>query len=248
MASIYLKASAVPRMLSIALSFVAGFIDACTFFALFQLFVAQVTGSFVMAGAQFAGAAQIMLVPVLAIPVFFLIGMGTALLLALSVRTGWTALTAALAIETALIAAFFAIGIVGAPFERPDAPLAVAAGLLGISAMSVQSTLVRLLVAGAPSTNVMTTNTTQLAIDAAEWLIAFRRRRAKPSDPGAQNALIAARRRFAGLFSVMAAFLGGTVCGAFGYQWLGFTCVLAAIAILAGIVGYCGWRSRCANA
>ncbi|MGO9485260.1 MAG: YoaK family protein [Rhodomicrobium sp.] len=248
MALLYEKPFAVPQMLPISLGFVAGFIDACTFLALFQLFVAQVTGSFVMAGAQFAHVNTSMLVPAIAIPVFFLVGMATALLLTLSGQTDWMALTAALAIETALTGAFFAIGTIGEPFERPDAPLAVAAGLLGISAMSVQSTLVRLTMAGAPSTNVMTSNTTQLAIDAADWLIASRRCRETPADLDAQTACAAARRRFTGLFPVMFAFLGGTICGAFGYRWLGLWCVLAAVAILAAIAGYCTWRSRCADA
>ena len=75
---------AVPRMLPACLGFVAGFIDACTFFALFHLFVAQVTGSFVIAGGQFVELDKTMLVPVLAIPTFFLMGLSTTLLL------GWS--------------------------------------------------------------------------------------------------------------------------------------------------------------
>jgi uncharacterized membrane protein YoaK (UPF0700 family) len=69
---------------SACLGFVAGFIDACTFFALFHLFVAQVTGSFVIAGGQFVELDKTMLVPVLAIPTFFLMGLSTTLLL------GWS--------------------------------------------------------------------------------------------------------------------------------------------------------------
>ncbi len=243
MASLDMKAFAVPGLLPISLGFVAGFIDACTFLALFGLFVAQVTGSFVITGAQFVDAIPIMLVPAIAIPVFFLAGTGMALLLTLSGRTGWIALTAGLALETALVIAFFAIGTIGEPFARPNAPLAVATSLLGISAMGVQSVLVRLLMAGAPSTNVMTSNTTQLAIDAAEWLIASRRCRAKPGDLSAQTACAAARSRFAGLFSIMIAFLAGTICGALGYRWLGLACLPATVAILGGIAGYCAWRS-----
>jgi hypothetical protein len=54
----------------------------------------------------------------------------------------------------------------------PDQATALAAGLFGLSAMGVQSAFVRLLMRGAPSTNVMTTNTTQVAIDATEILLA----------------------------------------------------------------------------
>src|SRR3984885_7324093 len=42
-----------PRWVPALLSFVAGYVDSYTFLALFGLFVAQVTGSFVTAGAQF---------------------------------------------------------------------------------------------------------------------------------------------------------------------------------------------------
>src|SRR5271169_2993292 len=124
------QAIAVPRMVPISLGFVAGFIDACTFLALFRLFVAQVTGSFVITGVQFVDANLSMLVPAIAIPIFFLIGISTALLLALSRWRSWIALTTALAIETVLVIAFFAIGTIEAPFTQPNAPLAVAAGLL----------------------------------------------------------------------------------------------------------------------
>jgi uncharacterized membrane protein YoaK (UPF0700 family) len=243
MVSLNVQAIVVRRMVPVSLGFVAGFVDACTFFALFRLFVAQVTGSFVITGAQFVGTNPSMLVPMIAIPVFFLSGMGTALLLASSGRTGWAALTAILAIETALMIAFFAIGTIGAPFAQPNAPLAVTASILGISAMGVQSASVRLLMRDTASTNVMTTNTTQLAIDAAEWLIASRCQSASPGDASAQADYAAARRRFIGLFLIMTGFLGGTICGALGYRWLGLSCLLAVITVLAGMIGYCTWRA-----
>jgi uncharacterized membrane protein YoaK (UPF0700 family) len=232
---------AVPRMLPACLAFVAGSIDACTFFALFHFFVAQVTGSFVIASGQFVEPDKTMLVPILAIPTFFLMGMSTTLLLAWSGRTGWTALTAALAMELVLVVAFFAIGMMGEPFVHANAPLAVTSSLLGISAMGVQSASVRLLTRGVASTNVMTTNTTQLSIDAAEWLIASHYKRGNDRSLQADYAAIGGR--FIGLFSIMASFLGGTIGGALGYRWFGLSCLLSAIAVLAGVVGYCAWRA-----
>jgi uncharacterized membrane protein YoaK (UPF0700 family) len=109
--------------------------------------------------------------------------------------------------------------------------------------MSVQSALVRLLMRGVASTNVMTSNTTQLAIDAAEWLIASRHKRVMRDDPGVQADYATIRGRFTALFSIMAGFLGGTIGGALGYRWFGLWCLLGAIAILAGVVGYCAWRA-----
>jgi uncharacterized membrane protein YoaK (UPF0700 family) len=39
------------RTVPLVLGFVAGYVDGCTFVALFGLFVAQVTGSFVIVGS-----------------------------------------------------------------------------------------------------------------------------------------------------------------------------------------------------
>src|SRR5215475_7718896 len=43
----------VPKTVPMLLSFVAGYLDSYTYLSLFGLFAAQVTGSFVMAGAEF---------------------------------------------------------------------------------------------------------------------------------------------------------------------------------------------------
>jgi uncharacterized membrane protein YoaK (UPF0700 family) len=48
-----LRPIAVPRQIPVVLSVVAGYVDSCTYLGLFGVFVAQVTGSFVFAGASF---------------------------------------------------------------------------------------------------------------------------------------------------------------------------------------------------
>ena len=48
-----IRSIAVPRTIPVVLSFVAGYVDSSTYLALFGVFVAQVTGSFVIAGVQF---------------------------------------------------------------------------------------------------------------------------------------------------------------------------------------------------
>lgn len=115
------------------------------------------------------------------------------------------------------------------PFWGPDAPGAIAALLFGMAAMGAQSALVRLLMRGVASTNVMTTNTTLLAINAAEMLLGWiERRKAGPS--GSSNAVYAqARREFAALLPLGLGFLGGTVLGAIAYITVGLPCVLLAI-------------------
>src|SRR5215813_300438 len=42
----------LPRVVPALLSFIAGYVDSCTFLALFGLYVAQLTGSFVLAGTE----------------------------------------------------------------------------------------------------------------------------------------------------------------------------------------------------
>jgi uncharacterized membrane protein YoaK (UPF0700 family) len=44
---------AVPWPIPVVLSVVAGYVDSCTYLGLFGVFVAQLTGSFVLAGTQF---------------------------------------------------------------------------------------------------------------------------------------------------------------------------------------------------
>jgi len=81
------------------LSFTAGFVDACTFLALFGLFVAQVTGSFVVVGAEFVTHDEGVLIKVLAIPVFFGAGLLTTICAELLRRRGHAALPWTLAAE-----------------------------------------------------------------------------------------------------------------------------------------------------
>src|SRR5215470_3453676 len=67
-----------PRAVPILLAAVAGFVDACTFLGLFGFFVAQVTGSYVLVGAQ-PTAGWPGVVAVLAAPVFFAGGVAATL-------------------------------------------------------------------------------------------------------------------------------------------------------------------------
>src|ERR1700737_1399910 len=72
--------TAVPRIIPVVLSFVAGYVDSCTYLALFGVFVAQVTGSFVLAGTKLVTNEPGALVKLLAIPSFFLAGVAVRVL------------------------------------------------------------------------------------------------------------------------------------------------------------------------
>ncbi|HLL26455.1 MAG TPA: YoaK family protein [Xanthobacteraceae bacterium] len=220
----------VPHSLPPILSFVAGYIDSVTFIALFGLFVAQATGSFVVAGAQLAARDGSVIVKILAIPVF-LLGAAVTTLLAYWIGERRSALGWALILEGTLIAAFSACALVG-PLGNPNAPMSLAASIFALSAMGVQSALVRLLMSGVASTNVMTTNTTLIGIDAAELLIAWQRSRGARKESAAAEKFQAARRDFSKLLAIALGFLIGAGAGALAYQSFGAGCLLAPVATI----------------
>lgn len=229
------RALDVPRLVSALLAFAAGVVDACTYLALFGLFVAQATGSFIIVGVQLVDLDPTTLIRTFAIPVFFVAGIATAFLVAIAGRPR-KALAIALVIEIVLLGAFVAVGLKGAPFVRPDEPLAVIAGTLGIAAMGMQSALVRLMMRGTPSTNVMTTNTTQAALDLAQLFAAARRAKQNPDDPTAVDEHRQARAKFGALWPVLAGFLAGTICGAVMFNVIGFWSPLMSLGVLAALL------------
>jgi len=232
----------VPRIVPALLSFAAGYVDACTFLALFGLYVAQVTGSFVVFGAGLVARDQGFLIKVLAIPVFFLAGVLTTILAALLRRRGHAPLAFALALECVLIAGLLALGVVEPFREDPNAPLTLAAALLGLSAMGVQSAAVRLMLPGVASTNVMTTNTTLFAIDTAELLLGWHG--ARRGDAAAAAQYDGARERLASLVPLWLGFLLGTAAGAVGYVSLGLWCLILILAVLIALIAWAVRRVR----
>jgi len=91
-----------PAIVPPLLSFTAGFIDSFTVLALFGLFVAQVTGSFVLAAAAIVTNEQGALTKLLAIPVFLLAAVTTTILAVMLERRGRAALTWVLGLECAV--------------------------------------------------------------------------------------------------------------------------------------------------
>jgi uncharacterized membrane protein YoaK (UPF0700 family) len=231
----------LPPPVPALLSFIAGYVDSCTFLALFGLYVAQLTGSFVLAGTETvvhdSGAA----IKLLAIPVFGLAGVLTTVMVRRS--HGRTALPAILALEAALLVGLFVSWRVGAPLTRRGDPAVLCASLCGLSAMGVQSALVRLLAKGCPSTNVMTTNTTLFAVDATDLVIAWRARRRAPDDAVAAAAYGQVRDRFAVLWPIVLGFVVGTVGGAVAYARLDLWCVLLAVAVVGALAVWARTRS-----
>ncbi len=224
-----LKSITVPWPIPIVLSIVAGYLDSCTYLALFGVFVAQVTGSFVLAGTLIVKSEAGALAKLLAIPFFFFAGMAVTLLIYSMKERPRAALAWSLMTECILLIGLLATCLVGMPFRGPDALDAIIALMFGMTAMGVQSAMVRLLMKGTPSTNVMTTNTTTLAINAAEIMFGCIERH-KAGTIGSLNAdYTQARREFSALLPVELGFLGGTLLGAVAYITVGLFCVLLAV-------------------
>ena len=227
----------VPRTVPTLLAFVAGYIDGCTVLGLFGLYVAQVTGSFVVAGAHLVAPEEGIVIKIIGIPVFFGAAVATTLLVIVARHRG-RALVLSLGLETVLLAGLLSTGLLGTPFRDGNAPAALAAAIFGLSAMGVQSALVRLLFPGVASTNVMTTNTTLVAIEATETAVAWLAARRSPGDVGAADTLAAARTRLFNIVPLGFGFLAGTIAGTGAYLLAGFWCLLLATAIMIGLIAW----------
>jgi uncharacterized membrane protein YoaK (UPF0700 family) len=139
------------------------------------------------------------------------------------------ALAWSLVVECILLIGFLASCLSGMPFRGPDAPDAIIALMFGMMAMGAQSATVRLLMRGMPSTNVMTTNTTMLAISVAEILLGHLERRIASPRARLNADYAQAHRDFAALFPLALGFLVGTALGAIAYITVGLLCVLLAV-------------------
>lgn len=199
-------APAVPSLLAA----VAGFVDSCSFLAFNGFFVAQATGSYVLAGAGLWAPSSFEVIKVAAIPAFMATAAATTILIRTMRGPKNLALSLTLGLEAVLIAGMMVLGAVG---EHGRA--ATWACLFGLAAMGVHSALCRLLLDEYGSTNVMTTNTVQFSIALADSLL---RRRLEPGVPR--------------IGSVMLAFLLGVCGGALLFSTLGFGCLLAPILVL----------------
>lgn len=203
------------------LSFVAGFVDTCVFVGLFGLFTAHITGNIALIGAAVVHGSGGELAKLLALPVFVVAVMLTALAAMALRRVDRVRLPLLLAAEGALLALSAVTVAASAPFASPDVPAAVIAGMLSVTAMGVQNALMRIELAVHPSTTVMTVNVTQLVIDAVASFVP--RRLAGDEDPAG---VARARERLRRLWPPAAYFLLGAICGAGGYALTGLEALL----------------------
>jgi uncharacterized membrane protein YoaK (UPF0700 family) len=203
------------------LSFVAGFVDTCVFVGLFGLFTAHITGNIALIGAAIVHGSGGEFAKLLALPVFVLAVMLTALAAMALRRADRLRLPLLLATEGTLLALSAATVAASAPFASPDVPAAILAGMLSVAAMGVQNALMRSELVAHPSTTVMTVNVTQLVIDA---VASFAPRGLTGDEDPARTAL--SRQRLRRLWPPACSFLLGAIFGAVGYTLAGLEALL----------------------
>lgn len=191
------------RGVPVVLALVEGYVDARTFLAFAGFFVAQATGSYVVAGSELFSDNANFGAKVLAIPVFIVSGMVATAIVRAAGSHRLVAMVATLGLEAVLLC-----GLTIASLRDGAGPIMAAPALFGLAAMGIQSATVRLLLPASASTNVMTSNTTQLAIELVDSI-----RGRSPTAKLLQTG------------SVMLGFLMGIAAGALAYRSVGLACL-----------------------
>jgi uncharacterized membrane protein YoaK (UPF0700 family) len=234
----------LPASMPMLLSFIAGYVDSYTYLALFGLFVAQVTGSFVIAGAEFIGHDAGVVGKLLAVAAFLFAAAATAALIAFVRQRGGAGLPWMLALEAILLAIFTAMIVLGPPIKGAGDWYGIIAGIFAAMAMGAQSVLVRLLMKGIPQTNVMTGNMTQLGIETTELMLAWRRARRAPGNRDAADEFAAVRKRLMLVLSVAVGFLAGAAAGAIAFVITGLPGAILAVVLVVALALWALLRER----
>jgi uncharacterized membrane protein YoaK (UPF0700 family) len=222
----------LPAIVPALLSFVAGYVDSYTYLALFGLFAAQVTGSFVIAGAELIRHDVGVAGKLIAIVAFVAAAAITTALIGLARNAGRAPLPWMLALEAALLAIFVAIILFDPTISGANDWHGIVAGLLAAMAMGAQSVLVRLLMKGIPQTSVMTGNMTNLGIAVAELIAARRRFSHSTHGAAAIRQYHEVRDQLLLVLSVAVGFFAG---GAVAFAVIGLPGALLAVAIVAAL-------------
>ena len=159
------------RLLPGVLAVTAGSVDVISFLELGGLFTAHVTGNLVILAAHIATGRAAPIAHILSVPVFLAMLLLTRLLAAVLEETRQGLLWPLLTLQLVLLACFMAVRVAAGSGLHPDAPCAVAAGMLGVAAMAVQNALVQITSVGPPATAVMTTDITVFMLDVGTVLL-----------------------------------------------------------------------------
>jgi uncharacterized membrane protein YoaK (UPF0700 family) len=234
----------LPVAVPVLLSFVAGYVDSYTYLALFGLFAAQVTGSFVIAGGELITHDFGVVGKVLAVLAFLLAAALTAALVGLVRDQGHAALSWMLALEAALLAVFVALILFGPAVADARDWHGIVAGIFAAMAMGAQSVLVRLLMKGIPQTNVMTGNMTQLGIATTELILAWRRLRRSGHSMADLREFAEVRGQLLTVLFIALGFLFGAAAGATAFAFTGLRGAVLAVVIVGALALWALFRER----
>jgi len=143
-----------------------------------------------------------------------------------------------------LLAVFTALLLAGPPIKGPADWHGIIAGVFGAMAMGAQSVIVRLHMRGIPQTNVMTGNMTQVGIETAALLFAWRRYAKNRGDHTRAIEFAAVRARLSIVLTIAIGFLLGTAAGAVCYAQAGLAGAPVAVVIVGALTAWAAWRER----
>jgi uncharacterized membrane protein YoaK (UPF0700 family) len=206
--------------LNTTLGFLAGFVDALGYIALFGLFTAHISGNLVLLGAELAEPGHHF--PILKLLVFpaFMVGVAIAKVIAYKCqKSARNALLTLYLVEMVLLTAFMAAGIVAEPLDEDVVTdLVMLTGIVAAIAMGVHSGCGRILLTDLTPTGMMTGNVTQLVIEFVELVL--------------EGADKRARRDVVRYLWPIIAFGLGALAAAFAYARYGFQAMVVPIAII----------------
>ncbi len=216
-------------LLPAVLSTTAGAVDIIGFLGLGGLFTAHITGNLAIVAAHYVTGRFSEVGPLLSVPVFIAVLGVVMLACGRAEKAGHESRQALLVLQAALLAGCLGLGVGFGPFPDADRPIAVFVGMLGVAAMATQNVLVKFTLPDAPSTAVMTANTTQLTIDLTTLA----------GGRGQSDDRASARQRASVTFPCVIGFLAGCAAGAFlevhfGLWALALPVALAALAVPLG--------------
>jgi uncharacterized membrane protein YoaK (UPF0700 family) len=211
------------------LSFNSGFIDAVGFFGLQGLLAAHVTGNFVTMGATLVFGTNGLLGKILVLPEFVVVVILTRWLGLYLVTRKKPVLRLLLLLELLFLIGFCVLANIYGPFPDADSGAALAAGFTAVAAMAILNALQRVHLIDVPPITIMTGNTTQAALDAADLI--------RGLDPEKKSAV---RMRFLRTINAIFFFALGCACAIVSYFHVGFWDLI--IPIITGIacVVICG--------
>jgi uncharacterized membrane protein YoaK (UPF0700 family) len=214
------------KLLPGVLGVTAGSVDVIGFLGLGGLFTSHITGNLVVLAAHLANGEAARLAPMLSVPVFMLVLMLVRLLASILEAAAIASLRPFLLLQFLLLAGFLALCASQGSDIDPNAPFAVAAGMLGVAAMAVQNALVQISLKGAPSTAVMTSNVTRFTVDIGTVLFG------RDSDDAA-SAFARAKHTWPAIVGFAAGCAAGAVCeAAFGLWSLTLPAGFALLAVV----------------